>query len=163
VTNGHSARVQRAIAALPPEVMVDDSRKTGPIQPHFGPFNLAPVDDPRYRGRNFSNGCAVLEDCGMGLTPSGYYPCAVAGGIDRILGEGLGADALPGDDDDMARVAERLCSLCGRFHDGHFIPRVLRAPLVEERMSNTWTTLYAAWRARRDARLGGGGGGGGGT
>lgn len=27
-----------------------------------------------------------IGSCGMGVTPYGYYPCAVAGGIDRIFG-----------------------------------------------------------------------------
>ena len=149
VTNGYGARVKRAIEKLPPEVMVDNSEKTDAVQPYFGPFNLAPLDDPAYLATDYSNGCAVLEECGMGLTPLGYYPCAVAGGIDRILGESLGARSLPADDEDMRKATERLCSLCGRFRDGHFIPRILRAPLTEARVSPTWSQLYARWEERR--------------
>lgn len=149
VTNGHGPRVAAALDALPADVMVDNSRKESPIQPNFGPFNLAPVDDPGFQGRAFENGCAVLEECGMGLTPQGYYPCAVAGGIDRIQGEGLGLAGLPDDADDMLPAVERLCRLCGRFRDGHFVPRALRPRLEEEQMSPSWRALYTAWRARR--------------
>ena len=149
VTNGYGARVQRALTSLPAEVMVDNSEKESPVQPTFGPFNMAPIDEPRYRKSAFVNGCAVLEDCGMGLTPMGYYPCAVAGGIDRIVGENLGVQGLPADDDDMAQAAERLCSLCGRFRDGHFVPRALRTSLIEERMSPSWRRLYGEWHQRR--------------
>jgi len=149
VTNGHGRRVQRTLAKLPSEVVIDNSQKESPVQTHFGPFNLAPVDDPAFNGAAYSNGCAILEDCGMGLTPMGYYPCAVAGGIDRILGEGRGRIALPGDSDDMLAEVERLCRLCGRFRAGHFVPRSLRPPLEDAPVSPTWKALYAAWSARQ--------------
>lgn len=149
VTNGYGRRVQSVLAALPPDVMIDNSQKESPVQVHFGPFNLAPQDDPGFDGAEYKNGCAVLEECGMGLTPMGYYPCAVAGGIDRILGENLGASSLPADDDDMIAAVDRLCRLCGRFRDGHFIPRVLREPVSGAPTSPTWARLYAEWHARR--------------
>jgi Radical SAM superfamily len=148
VTNGHGKRVEGALAALPAGVMVDNSRKEHPTQPHFGPFNLAPIDDPAFENAVFSNGCAILEECGLGLTPMGYYPCAVAGGIDRILGEDRGMPTLPNDGDDMLTEVHRFCRLCGRYRDGHFVPRVLRPPLLDARMSPTWKALYAAWSAR---------------
>lgn len=149
VTNGHGPRVNRELDRLPPDVMLDNSAKATAVQPHFGPFNLAPVDDPRYRLTDYSNACAIVRDCGMGLTPMGYYPCAVAGGIDRILGAGLGQSSLPSDDDDMLDAARHLCSLCGRFRDGHFVPRVLRPALTEEKVSATWRSLYAEWEAAK--------------
>lgn len=149
VTNGYGDRVEAALQRLPEDVWIDNSRKTGPIQPTFGPFNLAPCDDTRYRGADYANACAVARDCGMGLTPQGYYPCAVAGGIDRILGGHLGRKELPEDGDDMLREAAALCRLCGRFRDGHFVPRVLRPELTTEAMSPTWQKLYADWHARR--------------
>ncbi len=149
VTNGFGESVVAALRRLPGEVMVDNSAKASPVQVHFGPFNMAPVDDAAYRHADFSNGCAVLRDCGMGLTPMGYYPCAVAGGIDRITGDGLGRASLPDDSDDMAEVAARLCRLCGRFRDGHFVPRVLRPVLDTEQVSPSWQALYARWHARR--------------
>lgn len=151
VTNGHGPQVERALARLPEDVWVDNSRKDGPVQSSFGPFHLAPCDDPAYRNVDYSNGCVVQRDCGMGLTPLGYYPCAVAGGIDRFLGGILGASTLPTDDDDMLRAVEALCRLCGRFREGHFVPRVLRVPLLDEPISPTWRRLYDAWRHAREA------------
>jgi hypothetical protein len=149
VTNGHGPRVQARLQRLPPDVWVENSRKLGAVQPSFGPFNLAPMDDPAYRHADFTNGCAIMHDCGMGLTPLGYYPCAVAGGIDRITGDRLGRAGLPDDGDDMQAALRELCRLCGRFRDGHYVPRNLRPSLEEERISPTWRRLYAQWHQRR--------------
>ena len=148
-TNGHGSHVEAQLELLPKEVWIDNSAKTSTIQPHFGPFNLAPIDDPQFRGAHFGNACFVPDRCGMGLTPTGYYPCAVAGGIDRILGSRLGRGSLPEDSDDMLEELEKLCRLCGRFRDGHFVPRALRPALTEAKVSPTWVKLYEQWRLRR--------------
>lgn len=149
VTNGHGAEVEARLKELPPAVWVENSRKQSVVQSAFGPFNLAPADDPTYRHADFTNGCAIVRDCGVGLTPMGYYPCALAGGIDRITGDGLGRPRLPDDTDDMLPAAEKFCRLCGRFRDGHFIPPTLRPALIEETISPTWRELYARWRERK--------------
>ena len=151
VTNGYGEHVNQALARLPGWVWVDNTRKTSPVQPQFGPFNMAPCDDPAFRTADFSNGCVVQRDCGMGLTPLGFYPCAVAGGVDRVLGQGLGRPQLPDDSDDMLDAVRALCRLCGRFGDGHFVPRALRPPLVENRISPAWENLYASWSDARAA------------
>lgn len=147
VTNGYGSKVKRVIKELPDTIMVDNSEKQGSVQPHFGPFNMAPIDDPHFSNASFSNGCSILHECGMGLTPMGYYPCAVAGGIDRILQQQIGGENLPDDSDDMLDKVDSLCRYCGRFQDGHFIPRSVRAPLEEAKMSSTWKRLYAQWEA----------------
>lgn len=154
VTNGHGAEVEARLKELPWDVWVENSRKQSVAQPTFGPFNLAPVDDPAFRHADFANGCAIARDCGMGLTPLGYYPCALAGGIDRITGDNVGHQQLPGDSDDMLPLASKYCRLCGRFRDGHYIPPELRPALTEEKLSPTWRDLYARWRERRRMRPG---------
>ena len=153
VTNGYGPRVARELELLPARVLVDNAVKTGRVQPYFVPFNLAPIDDARYWFSNFRNGCDVMEDCGMGLTPLGYYYCAAAGGIDRILGKSLGRNDLPDDRDDMLGVVERCCGLCGRFRDGHFVPRILRPGLRTKRISKTWRALYTQWKERRRIKI----------
>lgn len=150
VTNGHGKAVNAKLNALPDDIWVENSHKTSVVQPTFGPFNMAPVDDPRYDHADYANGCAIMDECGMGLTPNGYYPCAVAGGIDRITNDGLGQQALPADSDDMLAASKKLCRLCGRFRAGHFVPRNLRPPLLEEQISPTWEKLYNEWRLRKE-------------
>ena len=149
VSNGYGDAVKQKLDALPNDIWIENSNKASAIQPTFRPFNMAPIDDPAFAKADFSNGCAIMQDCGMGLTPLGYYPCAVAGGIDRILGAELGRSRLPADHDQMLDATKSLCQLCGRFQDGHFIPKPLRSPMTEVQMSPTWTELYSQWRLRR--------------
>ena len=92
------------LAQLPADVWVENSRKRPGVQPRFRPFSTAPADDPAFEGAAFSNGCEIIEKCGVGLTPTGYYPCAIAGGIDRVAGEKRGRERLPDSSDDMADV-----------------------------------------------------------
>lgn len=153
VTNGHGDFVNAQIKQIGNDIWIENSAKEGVVQAGFRPFNLAPTDDPHYRGASFKNGCAIIHDCGMGLTPMGYYPCAIAGGIDRITQDGTGRHSLPDDRDDMAEALERFCRLCGRFQDGHYVPKNLREPLTEELVSPTWQRLYADWNARKGARI----------
>lgn len=151
VTNGHGPKVERVLARLEGRLRVENSAKTGDVQPHFGAFNDAPREDPRFTDADFGNACWVARDCGMGLTPYGYYPCAVAGGIDRVLGLGLGRAELPGPDDDMRQELEALCAWCGHFREGNRIPADLVPPITDERMSPGWERAYASWRSRRPA------------
>jgi len=146
VTNGHGARVNQALRRLPPEIDVDNSAKQGTIQPEFGPFNLAPGDRFKYRFAEFRNGCAIMADCGMALTPLGYYPCALAGGIDRVRRVSRGRSRLPEASDDMRELLAPACSLCGRFEDGHFVPPKLRPPLLEQVTSPSWVRIYQEWQ-----------------
>jgi hypothetical protein len=152
VTNGNGKGVKAMLKKIPPGIAVENSAKIGNIQPTFAPFNLAPADDPAYRHADYRNGCAVMEECGMALTPLGYYPCAVAGGIDRIKGNRLGYARLPEEDDDMLGAANQLCRLCGHFREGHFIPASIRPHTLEQKMSPSWITLYNKWRQEKRAR-----------
>lgn len=152
VTNGNGKSVKAMLRKIPAGIVIENSAKVGNLQPAFGPFNLAPIDDPAYRFADYRNGCAVMQECGMALTSLGYYPCAVAAGIDRIEGNALGYDRIPADDDGMIAAAERLCRLCGHFREGHFIPNELRPLTMEQKTSATWDRLYAKWREDKRAQ-----------
>jgi hypothetical protein len=51
----------------------------------------------------------------------------------------------------MLEELDKLCRLCGRFQDGHYVPQALRPALTEARLSPTWAKLYERWRRRRAA------------
>ncbi|MBI5498738.1 MAG: radical SAM protein [Deltaproteobacteria bacterium] len=140
---------------LPPNAFVDRaSFKTGPVVDYFAPFNDAPMDDPRFRDADFGAGCWVTAYCGFGLNRRGYYACSAAGGIDRVLGLGLGHPNLADFDEAKARFQRaRLCRYCGNFKHyaeamGDFIPRSERAPYVDGICSPSWRQAYASYRAR---------------
>jgi len=80
-----------------------------------------------------------IGSCGMGVTPYSYYPCAVAGGIDRIFGFNLGRKTLSSDDD-MKDLLEHFCSFCG-----HFKCVSTDEPVTEPVMSPTWHEAYARY------------------
>ena len=143
-TNGYGQVAEELLAELPDTVSIENSHKTGPSNPHFRPFNHAPRDYRRYTLASYSNLCHIPQVCGMGMTPFGFYMCAIAGGIDRVMGLDIGRKEIPDPDDDFNDQAEQLCSLCGRFLDGHFIPHNFRRALTGESWSQSWSRLYAS-------------------
>lgn len=149
VTNGYGRKVNAALEHIPKDIRVENSYKSSNIQPSFGPFNMAPQDSIWYKFADYSNGCDIASSCGMGLTPQGYYPCAVAGGIDRVLGLKRGRQSLPSSDDDMSDLMDIACRLCGRFYDGHYVPDKLRPSLVVQKNSRSWEKHYKDWAQRR--------------
>lgn len=143
VTNGHGSQVNKILDLLPLWVLVDNSVKDSDINPEFRPFNSAPIDNPFFKKADFSNGCDVIRDCGQALTPQGYYPCAVAGAIDRIVQKNLGLSCLSSPNGNVKKTLSELCRYCGRFMDGHFIPRKLRYAFNPFYLSPTWVRLYS--------------------
>ena len=141
-TNGSGAAVGRRLARLPADVAIKSTGK-GARQRLFRPFNVAPVDLARYRWADYACGCRILEDCGLGLTPQGYYPCAVAGAIDRVFGFGRGRGHLPATGEEMTEDLERFCRLCGHFG--------FAWPTRRTRMSPAWVKAYADYRRRGTA------------
>lgn len=138
-TNGRGGRVNAVLGRLPEGVAVKNTFKTD-RQRLFRPFNMAPVDSPWFHFADYAGGCRILEDCGLGLTPSGYYPCAIAGGIDRVFGFGLGRKSLPAEGDRMLDLLGVFCPLCGHFG--------FSWPTRRAKVSKTWRRAYAAARKR---------------
>jgi len=139
-TNGYGERVNKVLSLLPPGVQVMNTAKNAKVQARFQTFNVAPIDVEGYEGADFSNACYVTWSCGLGVTPYGYYPCAVAGAIDRTFGLDLGRKTLPEPDDPMITELRTFCRLCG-----HFKPPTgerLSGPV----MSSTWVKAYARSR-----------------
>ena len=138
-TNGAGRRVRQILVALPDDVIVKTTAKGG-RQRLFRPFNMAPIDSVCYRLADYTAGCRIISDCGLGLTPSGYYPCAVAGGIDRVFGFNLGRTHLPDHSDDMRDQMEVFCRFCGHFG--------FLWPTRRQKTSPSWQNAYQRFQLR---------------
>jgi hypothetical protein len=145
-SNGFGAKVNAALARLPADVHINTSSikdDSGAEQVDFASFNIAPRDLSDYAHADYTNACRIASDCGMGLAPSGYYQCAVAGGIDRVLGLSLGRAALPDPGDDMHDQMRALCGWCGHFK------RDFAAGMPGQLTSQSWIEAYDAFARQR--------------
>ncbi|MCF8068306.1 MAG: hypothetical protein K9L30_06950 [Desulfobacterales bacterium] len=88
-TNYFGGTVRNVLKKIPDDIVIKSTLKTS-RENLFRPFSVAPVDTWSNRFSDYSTGCRIIVACGLGLTPSGYYMCAVAGGIDRIFQYHLG-------------------------------------------------------------------------
>jgi hypothetical protein len=132
-TNAFGRRVKAVLSKMPGDIEIKSAIKTS-RKPLFRPFNVAPVDTVYHSFSDFSCGCRILSDCGLGLTPSGYYACAVAGGIDRVFGLGLGRKTLPDRTDSMTDQLSVFCKWCGHFG--------FQWPVKRQIVSATWKKAY---------------------
>lgn len=134
-TNFYGHQVRRVMEKLPPSIVIKSTLKTSRTN-LFKPFNVAPVDTCYNRFSDYTCGCRIIADCGLGLTPSGYYMCAVAGGIDRIFRYNLGRPSLPDPSDVFEDQMAAFCPLCGHFG--------FQWPTRKPRQSKTWRQAYAS-------------------
>ena len=132
-TNFFGDRVRRVLEKLPETIVIKSTLKSSRVN-LFKPFNVAPVDTMFNRFSDYSCGCRIIEDCGMGLTPSGYYMCAIAGGIDRIFRYHQGRPRIPDEEETYADQMSAFCRLCGHFG--------FQWPTQKPRQSKTWREAY---------------------
>jgi hypothetical protein len=142
-TNGYGQKVRAVLRTVSADIRIDNTQKQRDVQPAFATFNVAPKDLKSYSSSDYRNACRISHQCGIGLTPYGYYPCAVAGGIDRILGSDCGRKDLPKDTDGMYDLLEKFCSQCGHFK------RTREPNVVVPLMSPTWQKAYERFRQCR--------------
>lgn len=132
-TNYYGKRVHRVLDQLPGNIAIKSTLKSSRIH-LFKPFNRAPIDTWHNRFSEYTCGCRIIEECGLGVTPSGYYMCAIAGGIDRIFGYQLGRPAIPDRSDNLTDQMAIFCRLCGHFG--------FQWPTRRTIMSKTWQRAY---------------------
>jgi len=138
-TNFYGHRVHRVLEKLPEAISIKSTLKSSRVN-FFRPFNVAPIDTAFNRYSDYACGCRIIEDCGLGVTPSGYYMCAVAGGIDRIFGYRLGRRDLPDERERFSDQMTAFCRLCGHFG--------FQWPTRREKQSETWRMAYQRLAAK---------------
>jgi hypothetical protein len=132
-TNGSGKTVERRLQQLPRDIEIKNTYKVTK-QRLFRPFNMAPVDSPLFRFSDFSCGCRILTECGLGLTPMGYYACAIAGAMDRIFMFYVGRNRLPDPSDDLTDHLRIFCRYCGHFG--------FQWPTKKAKLSPAWKQAY---------------------
>lgn len=123
--------MQLQLEQLPkhPNIVIDyASFKDNRVVSYLSSFNDAPVDQDSSETKEYHKGCWVTSYCGIGLNQLRYYPCGVAGSIDRIFELNLGFKHLKEVNESIAKLLDTFCKLCGNFTDypknkGNFIPR----------------------------------------
>lgn len=143
VTNGFGTIVRNVLSKIPTEVMIINTAKLSPVQ-RFEPVHMAPQDCIMYKYADYLNGCWVNNECGLGLTRYGYYPCATGGSIDRVFGFNIGRKSLPKINDLMLEELRILCKYCGRFKSC-----VKKYLITEEKMSSSWKLAYENYKRKK--------------
>ena len=143
LTNGYGTVVNNRLRKVPGNIKVINSRKTNSRrQGQFDAFNLAPCDQWYNFMTDYVNGCWVTQIMGCGLNRYGYYPCIVAGAIDRVFGFDIGIKQLPVQRSAFDEQKRRLCRYCGHFPPGSFIVPELRVGVQGEPRSREWVDSY---------------------
>ena len=154
ITNGVSRRTRNNIASIPERWHYDNSFKHDVERDtsHFEPFNLAPIDLPQWRNEDFTRGCYITQDSGIGLTPYGYFHCAIAGGIERIMKLGNGFNEIPEHPWEFLEMMNDYCRFCGHFLSDAFMERSERigSSVTPETISDSWQTAYHKWEVEGD-------------
>ena len=135
-TNGYGNKVASILSKVPTDIVIINSMKTSDTN-EFCLFNKAPKDSILGNNADFSNGCCITSSCGIGLTPYGYYCCALAGSIDRVFGFNIGRKELPSINDTMVDQLQVFCELCGYFLSGNYFHKY-----TSEIISPSWKEAY---------------------
>jgi len=107
-------------------MVIENSAKEKGVLPEFHATCDAPIDDPKYDYEDFGLGCDTAYTCENVYTVDGFYPCTVAGSIDRMLRleggprqgmtsfatETLSSCVTP---ENKKKVFQSLCGYCGFY------------------------------------------------
>jgi hypothetical protein len=139
-THGHGDHTQKRLSELAAAfsfLQFLNSHKIGPIQPDFVAPCVAPIDlDQEWAQMHHYEGCSVSGHCGISMNYAGFFPCAVAGAIDRIFGLNQAIASLA--DVSEAAMVEKYQNFCRRC--GYYRP-------IRE---NSQTLLSPAWQRAMD-------------
>ena len=139
-THGNGEHTQKRLEELSaafPFLQILNSHKTIPVQTDFVAPCVAAIDlDPEWAATHRYEGCSVSGHCGISMNFAGFYPCALAGAIDRIFGLNQAIIALAAvSEAAMSEKYQIFCRFCGYYR-----------PIRE----SSQTLLSPVWRAVLD-------------
>jgi len=150
ISNGTGNKVNKALDMMPQRWRYNNSFKDSHDTTYFEPFNMAPADLPAWQNEDFRKGCYITQDSGIGLTPFGYFHCAIAGGIERIMRLGYGFNELPRHPWEFLEMMKTYCRYCGHFlNDTHKSKSEQQAMGISPcTMTVSWENAYHQWRLK---------------
>jgi hypothetical protein len=148
-TNGYGEQIKKKIKETPSEIKVNNTYKDNSQQVQFEPFNKAPCDSRYHVFTDYQNACWITDECGMGLNMYGFYHCAVAAGIDRVMGLDIGIKSMPNSVEEMITQKRKLCRYCGHFLSRQHTSSHHRIPLEKEIITQSWSTAYKNYQLNK--------------
>ncbi|MBD3296431.1 MAG: 4Fe-4S cluster-binding domain-containing protein [Candidatus Omnitrophica bacterium] len=143
-TNGEGVQVNRVLDKVPRDVVIRRSPKEYVLENFYG-YNIASEDLPLYRTlADFSVGCLIPHNCGIGLNRYGYYVCGNGAGVARVFGIDTARMKMPDEKDRMRDQTSRLCRYCGAFH--HFIS--IARPRDPFTVTESWKEAFERYNVK---------------
>ncbi len=141
-TNGYGEKVKKILEKLPKWIIIINSRKED-NRSAFVPFNLAPIDDEKFKDCAFELGCPLLKNCGFSLNKYGYYSCAAGSTVDRVFGlkKGIGSLKEFLANESWQSQLKEYCKYCG-----HFKHPYNRKWTRKEKISKSWEEAYKKYK-----------------
>jgi len=150
VTNGYGKKVNKVLSKLPSWVSVKNSAKTSKIN-KFTSRDIAPIDLEEYKNSDFSSGCWITQECGLGLTRYGIYACGAGASIDRVLGLNIGIKGLSDvDQKALKKQLKKFCRYCGHYKTSNpFSSRLKDHRITKPLMSDFWKKAYTRYKRKK--------------
>lgn len=144
VSNGYGKKVQETLNQVPSWVTIENTSKQEVNQIPFNDYNIAPIDLEQYINDEYSRGCKIVSECGLGLNRYGYYPCGAGASVDRVFGFDIGIKRLSSVKDkilfDQRKV---ICRYCGHY-------KAMRCKIrTFNEMSPAWVEAYKIFRINK--------------
>jgi hypothetical protein len=144
-TNGIYMPDSVKVSRFMKNMVIVSTDKTG-NKNNFVPFNMAPIDNPKFEDIHSYNYCKIIFDCGLGMSRYGFYICGPGASIDRIFGFDIGIKSLK--DVTIEKLydqKEKLCSHCGLLPFADYDPYSNRIR-DKEMISDSWKKAYERYK-----------------
>ncbi|GAX62215.1 Fe-S oxidoreductase [Candidatus Scalindua japonica] len=154
-TNGFKKMVKDTLDKIPDEIIIRNTQKRNIVHDYHFCYNIAPNDLKHFQKNkpDYARGCWITENCGLGMSRYGYYPCGPGASADRIFGWDIGIKKISGVTAKATmKQREILCQYCGLYlYSFPFMKDKLLAEFKEgkrsgkEVMSDSWKSAYRSY------------------
>lgn len=139
VSNAYGSHVNKILGEISGELTIIKRPKTN-NETWFNNMDLAPVDFVSQ-----VSSCHNTQNCGLGLSALGYFPCGAGAAIARTVGFTKGIMSLKEvSEESMTQLLQQLCQYCGH---------AIAIPVGENsNCSPFWRDAYSVYRKQYDGQ-----------